>query len=287
MKTIVAGCVVLLGCSSSTSGVPAGATDSGTSETAALVDSAIDTATQDDDGVVDTGTVTDTAPSAKAYVRIFDGMDGAEIYVCEDGKRLGGTYNRIGSGGAIASGYIATTAFGSHKVHAQASTAASCLSASSGDPSYSLSAGNVKTLFVRGITGLTGIVAVTDDLTAPASGKARVRVYNGASALTTTHSGLDVCVSGAPWAAGISALSASAYQEVTPGAMSVEIRAAATGACGGTVLGTISITPVANATHTLFLVDGRGTDARDHASFCTDANAGIPTTTASCSDTAF
>jgi hypothetical protein len=69
--------------------------------------------------------------------------------------------------------------------------------------------------------------------------------------------------------------------------MSIEIRAAATPGCSGAILGTIPVSPAVNATHTLFIVDGRGTGAQDHASFCLDANAGVPTPTASCTDTAF
>jgi hypothetical protein len=140
---------------------------------------------------------------------------------------------------------------------------------------------------VRGITGFTGIVQVSDDLTPPASGQSRVRVYDGAPNLTSAHTALDVCVGGVAWASGIGGSSAGAYVEQAPGSVTVEVREAATGACGGAVVGTFGVTLVADATHTLFLVDGKGTGASNHASFCTDANAGVAVTSSSCTDVAF
>jgi hypothetical protein len=299
---IVAAVVSLAACSSSSDPAGPAANDTGVADdTASRPDGAVadsnaedvarDTSISSDAAIDSSAPPIDTAPppAGSAYVRIFDGDDGAAIYVCQDGSKIGdSSYDRISPGGRIASGYIETTAFGTHKVHAQATTAAACLSASSGDPSYSLSKGDVKTLFVKGITGFTGIVAITDDVTAPAAGKARVRIYDGATAFTAAHgSALDVCTGTTAWAHGLAGSSSSAYLEVAPGAVSLDVRETATAECTGALLGTVSITAAGDATHTLFLVDGKGADGKPHASFCTDANAGIPVKTAACTDATF
>ncbi len=275
---------MIIGCASESAVAPV---DDSAGETASATDSASgDTIAADTAEPIDTTTADTAATPDGAFVRIFDGLDGAEIYVCEDGARIGGTYSRIGSGGSIASGYIETTKLGMRRVHAQASTAPSCLAATSSDPSYSLAKGEHKTLFVRAIAGFNAILSVADDVTAPAAGKARVRVFSGATAFATTHGLLDVCVAAAPWAKGLPGAASGGYLEVTPGAAAVEVRKATTPPCTGVVVATVSVTTQPNATHTLFLVDGRGTGAKDHATFCTDANAGVAVKTASCTDSA-
>jgi hypothetical protein len=305
LRVCVAACLAtLVACSGSDDGGASSGGDSGAPSDGAHDDSsASDTSVGDAPGdvatdsftpgdsspvdVADTTPPTDTA-SSKALVRIFDGDDGAAIYVCQAGARIGGDFDRISPGGRIDSGYFEVASGGSHKVHAQSTTAVSCISDSSGDPSYFASAGSVSTLFVKGITGFTGIVQVTDDLTPPASGQSRVRVYDGAPTLTSAHTALDVCVAGGgPWASGLSGSGAAAYVDQTPGSVTVEVREAATGACGGPLVGSFSVTVVADATHTLFLVDGKGSGSSNHASFCTDANAGVAVTSPSCTDVAF
>lgn len=117
----------------------------------------------------------------------------------------------------------------------------------------SMREGDAKTVILGFSNSFSGPPVVTDDLSAPASGEGRIRIWGRDRIGTGDLRGVEYCVDGAPLAGGSNP--STAYMNLPAGDLNVEVRIA-DGACGGDLRDTFTIAVAADEVRSIFLAPG-------------------------------